>query len=57
MARVNLLTLSGGRATAPVRLAQAKSVVAPAVCRHRDALVLAWIGTDAHLNVAHLPVT
>lgn len=40
--RINLLTLSESRATAPIRLAQAKSGVAPAVCRHRDALVLAW---------------
>jgi hypothetical protein len=51
--RVNLLTPSDAHAT-PVRLHQARTVVAPALCRHRGALVLAWTGTDRRVNLLTL---
>jgi hypothetical protein len=51
--RVNLMTVTENRVTAHVRLDEARSVVAPAICSHRGRLVLAWTGTDARVNVAH----
>jgi hypothetical protein len=53
---VNLMTLNENRVTAPVRLDEARSVFGPAVCSHRGMLFLAWTGTDARLNLAHLPM-
>jgi hypothetical protein len=52
--RVNVLTWSGDPAAAPVRLTQARSNVAPALCGHRGAVVLAWTGTDRRVNVLTL---
>ena len=58
---VNLLTLAGDSSGVPVllggaktRFEEAKSRHAPALCSHQGSLVLAWTGTDHHLNVARL---
>lgn len=52
-----MLTVAENRVTATIRLDEARTGFAPAVCGHRGRLTLAWTGTDAHLDVAHLPVT
>jgi hypothetical protein len=49
---VNLVT--PGR-SAPVRLDEARTTLAPALCSHRGGLVLAWVGTDRRVNVRTLP--
>jgi hypothetical protein len=51
--RVNVLAPAGTPA-APIRLSQARTVVAPALCGHRGALVLAWTGTDRRVNLLTL---
>jgi hypothetical protein len=33
---------------------EAKTSAAPALCSHNGELLLAWAGSDAHLNVARL---
>jgi len=56
--RVNLLTAgqgpylgSGPAGTAKTTLEQARSADPPALCWHRDSLVLAWTGTDHRVNI------
>ena len=55
---VNLLTLAADSSGVLVPLEgtktqfeKAKSVYAPAICSHRGSLVLAWTGTDRHVNI------
>lgn len=48
--RVNLLTGT----TAPIRISQARSRLAPALCGHRDTQVLAWTGNDRRVNLLTL---
>jgi hypothetical protein len=52
---VNVLTLSERRP--PIRLKQAKSSFAPALCGHRGSMVLAWTGTDRRVNLLTLSET
>jgi hypothetical protein len=56
--RVNLLAAgpgpylgSGPPGTAKTTLEQARSADPPALCWHRDSLVLAWTGTDHRVNI------
>ena len=49
--RINLLTLAEQRSGAHVRLEQARTQLAPAVCSHRGSLVLAWTGSDRRVNL------
>jgi hypothetical protein len=51
---VNLLTVTGNRSNPPIRLEEARSWLAPAVCSHRGNLAVAWTGTDMHLNLGFL---
>jgi hypothetical protein len=39
----------------PVRLEEARTRRAPALCSHQGSLILAWTGTDHHLHLARLP--
>jgi hypothetical protein len=55
---VNLLTLAADSSGTPVpltaaktRFEEARSNTAPTVCSHQGGLVLAWRGTDRHINV------
>lgn len=52
---VNVLTLAERRP--PIRLKQAKSSLAPALCGHRGSMVLAWTGTDRRVNLLTLSET
>ena len=55
---VNLLTLAGDSSSMPVplsgaetRFEEAKSSHGPALCSHQGHLVVAWTGTDRHINI------
>ena len=54
---VNLLTMAGDTDGTPApltgvkRFEEARSNTAPAVCSHQGGLVLAWRGTDRHINI------
>lgn len=55
---VSLLTLAGDADGTPApltgaktRFEEARSNTAPAVCSHQGGLVLAWRGTDRHINI------
>jgi len=51
---INILADPESPHGAPVRLEEARSYLPPALCSHQGSLVLAWSGTDRHLNLARL---
>jgi hypothetical protein len=55
---INLLTLAGDAYSTPspsggakTRFEEAKSGSAPALCSHQGSLILAWTGSDRHVNI------
>jgi uncharacterized protein YwbE len=40
---------------APVRLEEARTESDPVLCSHQGSLVLAWMGTDGHINIRTSP--
>ena len=51
---INVLTAAESPYGAPVRLEEAKSSYAPALCSHKGSLIVTWSGAHDHLNLAHL---
>jgi hypothetical protein len=51
---VNIAADATAPAGLPVRLDEARTRHAPALCSHQGSLIVAWSGTDNRLNLARL---